>query len=1114
MAAFRETPPAWAGIGLALSASSAGGFALQQPTGELTSAELDFFEARIRPLLVEKCYECHSSQAQRLKGGLSLETRAGWEQGGESGAAIVPADPDGSLLVQAVRWGGELEMPPEERLAPAEIALLEEWVRRGAPDPRTDPGPAPAGDASREHWAFQPVSEPEPPAVADESWCRNAIDRFVLARLEAEGLEPAPEADRRTLLRRLSFDLIGLPPTPGEVAGFLANDSPDAWEQEIERLLASPHFGERQARAWLDLARYSDSNGLDENLALANAWRYRDWVVRAFNSDLPYDRFLTWQLAGDLLPEPADEVELRDRLVATGFLVLGPKMLAEQDKEKLVFDVVDEQLDVAFRAFQGLTLGCARCHDHKFDPLSQRDYTAVAGVFENTRTLANLEHVSRWNERELAPAAAIAERAARLAAADEARAALEGLEREARDALLRRAGQDFSRYLLAASAAARTAIVLEAEEWSRANLVRDESEFGTPASPVARTGAEGQQFAEYDLTLARAGRFRLEARLASAEARPVRVLLDGSVVAEAALAESTGSFGLDGQRWIPAGELELRAGRSVLRIERDGPVPHLDRWLLVPVEGAGEPAWPLVEPGLAGGLEPDFVRAWALRLESAERGADPELALWCAFARLEAEAFEARAALLAQELRARRAAGKLPWNPLVLGLLDGLSPLSLRELAGRYQALVAAAEHAVHTRAAGAQEPEDPALAALAGLVHGPASPFALPAAEQEALFPHARRAELAAARARLEEREREVPPAFDSALAVRDDAECADLRVFRRGDHLEPVGEPVPRGAPGFLGELVPALAAAPGASGRLELARWMLDPRHPLTARVAANRVWQACFGQGLVRTCSNFGLRGEAPSHPELLDWLAKELVRSGWSRKALLRLVCSSATYRQGCAASPAALAADPENRLFARANRRRLEAEALRDAQLAVAGTLERALGGTLLETKNGDYVTNDQSHDRVRYESPRRSLYLPIIRNAMFDLFATFDYPDPSVTVEARSVTTSPAQALYLLNAPGVLAASQALAESLPGGSDAALLGELYQRALQREPTPAERTRALAFLERALAAIPAPVTAGQAESGTASAVLPDRRLEVWSALAQTLLVSNEFLYVE
>jgi mono/diheme cytochrome c family protein len=405
------------------------------------AAAVKFFEERVRPVLAENCQECHGAQKQ--KGGLRLDSRAALLRGGDSGPAVLPGKPDNSLLIQAVRRGERVQMPPRRTLPPRAVADLAAWVRMGAPWPtdtaavRNEPasgGPAFTAE-EKAFWAFQTPVRPPVPAVRDAAWAHSPIDRFILAGLEAKGLRPAPPADKRTLLRRASFDLIGLPPTPEEINTFLADDTPDAFARVVERLLASPHYGERWGRHWLDVARYADSNGMDENLAYGNAWRYRDYVVAAFNKDKPYDQFVREQIAGDLLPAEGGEAAGLERLIATGFLSLGPKMLAEDDPVKMEMDIIDEQVDTVGRTFLGLTLGCARCHDHKFDPIPTADYYSLAGIFKSTRTMENFRVVARWQERPLG-----AEEAGRPLRLHEekisrARAAFDRLQRQAKEDL-------------------------------------------------------------------------------------------------------------------------------------------------------------------------------------------------------------------------------------------------------------------------------------------------------------------------------------------------------------------------------------------------------------------------------------------------------------------------------------------------------------------------------------------------------------------------------------------------------------------------------------------------------------------------------------------------------
>jgi hypothetical protein len=1006
------------------------------PAAPRDEAQEAFFESRVRPVLAARCYECHSHAAQKLKAHLYLDTREGWQRGGDSGAVIVEREPEASALVRAVRYEDALlQMPPKGKLPQNEIDDLVQWVRAGAYDPRTQPA-APASAAGkpdgRAHWAFQRVQAVEPPAVRDERWVRNPIDRFVLARLEQQGLAPAPEADKRTLLRRASYDLVGLPPTPAELAAFEADATPQAFERVVDRLLASPHYGERWGRRWLDLARYSDSNGLDENLAMAQAWRYRDWVVAALNRDLSYDQFVAQQLAGDLLPRPADEQELGAQLAATGFLVLGPKVLAEQDKRKLVMDVVDEEIDVTSKAVLGLTLACARCHDHKFDPWTQRDYYALAGVFKSTKTLANLDFVSRWNEVELATDEHKAARDAFQKSVAEADANVAGILKRGEEETGERWRGELAQDLLAAQGLLAGTQVLEAEEFVRGNVLVDRETWGTPADPIVRTGnAQRPQFAEYEFE--GGGTLAIEAHYAAQDARAVRVLLDGVELAKAGLGEATGSWFPEGQRWRTVGTREVANAVHVLRIESGTDLPHIDCFAI------RRPAAQAIAAALA------------VRLAKARKRPDPLLGSWTECA----SGFQLVATAVLAEWRAKKQK-----DAKAVGL-------------------------------------DDPNNERLRRFLVGPDGILTLPPDQLEAAFPEAVRTELAAARAARRELDAHTPPPIAKALGVSE-GEIVDVPVHIRGSHLNQAPSAEPRGFPALLAEIAPPPAIPGNASGRLQLAQWLADPANPLFARVMSNRIWQGHFGQGLVRTPSNFGLRGEAPTHPELLDWLAGEFVRSGWSLKAMHRLVMLSSSYRMDSRPAPAAAERDPENRLVSHQNRRRLEAEAVRDALLAASGRLDLALGGSLLPTKDGEYVTNDQSAEAAQYGSTRRSLYLPVIRNAVYDLFSTFDYADPSMAIEQRASTTDPSQALLLLNSPLAVGESQACARSLPALDDRARLEELWQRAYQRPPREEERLRAQAFLADHLAH----------DSGG------DARARAWESLCRALCASNEFLYVD
>lgn len=1114
---LRLLPTIHASPPLAVGALLLGG-AFLAPARQDSEEGLEFFESKVRPVLVEHCYSCHSSQAPRLKAELALDTREGLLAGGRGGALFVAGDVEASALIAAVRYRGDPQMPPDGPLDARDVAILEEWVRRGAPLPRGESVADSSATAMEKDdlWSLGALGDPKPPAVRDEDWCRNEIDRFVLAAMTAQGLEPAPRASRATLLRRASFDLTGLPPTAEEIAAFEADPAPDAWERRVDALLHSPHYGERQARAWLDLARYSDSNGLDENLSMSNAWRYRDWVVRAFDSGLSYDRFLTWQLAGDLIEDDPDSH--LDRLTATGFLVLGPKMLAEQDKAKLTFDVVDEQIDVAFRVFQGMTLGCARCHDHKFDPISQQDYTAVAAIFKSTRSLANLDFVSRWNERELALPAALAAREAaqaeRDAAASEVRRLRESAESTAQDAARARIGE----YLAEAARLSRGAILVQAEDHSRGNLIRDDSTYGTARTVIARTGAEGLQHSEYDLTFEQAGARTLLVRFAAEESRPVRVSIDGETRVEAALGEVHGSWRPDGMVWVDVGRFDFGAGRSVLRFERDGAMPHLDAILLLE-----QPIDPTAAAGDAG-LDSAMLLSILARMEAASSQHDALLDLFARFASSPSTGIDHANAAQAG---------------LIGSVLDGDAPTSLDELGRRAQRLFGTVDRLwaeLRAKTPDAERLESDSAQELRRLIHGDDSALALSAAEFEPRYADADRIAIAAAREVLKQREAALPMPFERALGVADGEIVAGLGLMRRGSHLDAGKALIPRGVPTRLAPSLATPALPADRSGRLELARWMLDSEHPLTSRVAANRIWQGLFGVGIVRTPSNFGHRGEAPSHPELLDWLARDLQRNGWSIRSLQRKILLSNAYACSSEARDDVVQLDPDNRWFSRRSRRRLEAEELRDAILAVGGLLDRSVGGSLLSIENGAYATNDQSKDAAAYDSPRRSIYLPIIRNSILDLFSAFDYPDPSVTLEARPQTASASQALYLMNAPLPIDVARGLARDAieREAGDRGRAAWLIRRVLARDAREHELSRASAFVAavssaaapstpmadgevvaaRASADVGGSADAAAAAEAAAMVTADDPTLRAWSLFAQALLISNEFLYVE
>ena len=811
----------FSGVSRWIAGAVAGWSAVALPAVEPAREHLDFFEKKIRPVLVERCYECHSAAAKKNKGGLTLDTRDGVLKGGDAGSVVAPGDPEKSKLIEAVRYKNrDLQMPPKSSLSSEQVRDLEQWVKLGAPDPRTEAVAQTGGkraltvEEGRQFWAFQPLANPSVPKVGNrQSAIGNPIDAFINAKLGEKKLAAAPAADKRTLIRRATFDLTGLPPAPEEVDAFLADKSPDAFAKVVDRLLASSTYGERWGRHWLDVARYADSNGLDENVAFGNAWRYRDYVVNSFNADKPYNRFVQEQIAGDLLPAEGTP-QRHEQLTALGFLSIGPKLLAEPDKVKLEMDLIDEQIETLGRAFLGMTFGCARCHDHKFDPVPTADYYALAAIFKSTRTMDDLKTIAKWHEPEVATPAE--------------RAVVEAHQRKAAD---------------------QKAAIAKLVATANKSLVTDKGLKEVPKN------AESQY--------------------------PTNVIA------------------------------ELKQLREALaKLEKDA----------------------------------------------------PEL-------------------------------------PSTMGVTDSTNVVKT--------------------------------------------------------------------------------------------------LPVHIRGSHLS-LGKPVPRGFPQVMQVASLRSEMPEKQSGRLELAQWLASPQHPLTARVMVNRIWRWHFGQGLVASTDNFGILGERPSHPELLDWLARKFIAEGWSVKAMHRHIMASAAYQR--ATKPAADArrsvVDSENRLLSHFPIRRLEAEEVRDSVLFVAGLLERTMGGKTIPVKNREFFFNHTSKDATTYDSPRRALYLPVVRNNVYDLFEQFDFPDPAVPNGNRNATVVAPQALLMLNSDLVGKAAEKFAASLlaSASDDVRRIELAYQKAYARPPTAKELARAKKFLT---------------DFRPDSAASPS----AWAVFCQSLLAANEFIYL-
>ncbi len=778
-----------------------------------TAGQVEFFEKRVRPLLVDACYECHKAGGKKIGGGLLLDSRAGIIKGGDSGAAIAPGDPDASLLIQAVRHSdATLTMPPKKKLPAEAIAVLEEWVKMGAPDPRTEDTVAALKassaidwDKARQWWSFKPVAAPKPPDVQAKAWPKTDLDRFVLAKVEAAGLKPAVDAEKRALLRRATFDLIGLPPTPEEVDAFVNDTSANAFAKVVDRLLESPRHGERWGRHWLDVVRYADTAGDNSDFPIPQMYRYRDWVIAAINRDLPYDQFIREQLAGDLLPAKSDQ-ERHEKIIATGYIANARRFGSRVDDYPQHL-TIEDTIDNVGRAFLGLSVSCARCHDHKFDPIPTTDYYGMYGVFQSTRY--------PWP----------------------------GIE-------------------------------LDQKQKDLVPLVSDE---------IAGAATKAHQ------------------------------------------------------------EEKNRLDQEVKRLE--GAVK----------ESAG-----------------DEKKLREKELEAAKKAVD----------------------------------------------------------------------------------------------------------------------------------KHRSTPLPFEQAYAVLDAKKIEDATVQFKGDPAKP-GERVRRR---FLTALHgDKVAVDDKSSGRAQLADWLASKENPLTARVMANRIWLHHFGKGIVPTPNDFGKQGKAATNPELLDYLASRFVESGWSMKAMHRLIMNSRTYQLSSARSEEALAKDPANELLSSFPRRRLDAEAVRDTLLALGGNLDLAEAGPHPFPPQTEWKFTQHNPFKAVYETPKRTVYLMTQRIQRHPFMAIFDGPDPAASTAQRTSSSTPLQALFLLNDKLVHEQSKHFAERVlkEGADDAERSRRAYLLALARPATKAELASGSLFL-----------TAVRAKLIEKQTALDQLDREAWQAYARVLFRLNEFVYVD
>jgi hypothetical protein len=937
-----------------------------------------FFETNIRPILVRQCLGCHSAESQPVMGGLRLDTREAAIKGGSRGAAIVPGKPADSLLLKAIRHtAGALRMPPGPKMKDADVALLATWVEMGAPwGAATTEATKPTQE---KFWAFVPPVQPAVPAVKDKSWVRSPIDSFVLAALEAKGLTPAKPADKRTLIRRASYDLTGLPPTPEEVQSFLADNSPKAFSRVVDRLLASPRYGERWGRHWLDVARYADSNGLDENLVYKNAFRYRDYVIAAFNKDKPFDQFLHEQLAGDLLP--TDDENLRyERLTATGFLSLGAKMLAEDDPVKMEMDIIDEQLDTTARAFMGLTVGCARCHDHKFDPISQADYYSLAGIFKSSKTMENFKVVAKWHEHVLAPKADRDRLLAHESKVEEKRKEISKITGLQNDKLASEAMNRMGAYLLAAAQVQRDQSIQVAPVESAPNaIVRDASSFD--AGNVPRTlekkksntpkDTKGPFFADYVVQAPVAGSYQLDVLNEEKGSGTADLWVNGVWMKQGASPVQNRAASPDAGGWSYIAIVPLKQGANTIRLEHASRFPYFEK-LLITQHTSQQTPLTIVQIANRHGVNPGYLMQLVDYLQRSNGATASALYAW---------------EILGTGARLSN------WASPVAKLFTDQPAGTPEALAARYEAYFQRA-------AKDGKDATDPGIKALFAFLKEKFGPFRAPDNVRR-YYPVDVREQLAMLDAQLKDMEAATPK-FAQAMGITEADSVGDLPIHLRGSHWT-LGEKAPRRFPkAIAGEQPPSIG--PTESGRLQLAQWMTQKDHPLTSRVIVNRIWRGHFGRGIVATMDNFGRLGEKPSNQALLDWLALRFIEDGWSIKSMHRLLMLSSVYQMSSEYTAKSAEVDPENILLWRMPRRRLEAEAIRDGIMSVSGGLLTSEGGSLLPYKDREYVANTARGGNIDYDRPIRAVYIPVVRSSMYDVFQAFDLPDPC----DRKVVMSP----------------------------------------------------------------------------------------------------------
>lgn len=912
----------------------------------------EFFEKKVRPILMTNCARCHNSKSKIAE--LDLTTSEGFAAGGEGGPVIDRDNLPNSRILKVISYEDTLKMPPKRKLGDEDIKVIGEWVKMGAPWPgastssMVESNPTTWRSSTREftddekkYWAYQPVSKQSPPPVKNSSWIKSPIDAFILNKLEEKGIEPSKPTDKTTLLRRATFDLTGLPPTESEIKDFLGDSSPKAFSKVIDRLLSSPRYGEKWGRHWLDVARYADSTGSDEDHRYPDAWKYRDYVIESFNKDRPYDQFVREQLAGDLLPHSSqnDGPVNRRGIIATGFLAIGPKAIAQQDKKKLLYDVYDEQVDVTTKAFLGLTVACARCHNHKFDPILTKDYYSLVGIFASTKSFKVVEGtVSQVVTKPL-------------------------VTKEEYDAWIIK--RDAHREQLKL----RNFAIAEIVDKEQTKLI--------------------------STTLPRMSDYMVAAR---------DVYLNGKKLSNIVTTRKLSASTL--KKWV-----------EYLK-------PATVRHHLV--------AWHKTDDPIKTSFE--YQQQFSNRLK---------------------EWNEKNEKWHQSYINAIKEGKKLPDRPEF-------------------------------------ESGEDRFFADLMFTKKGPYNV----SADNKQLFNIKDKNQIASLKEELKQLKKVEPPSPEMACAI-EEGENVNQKVFIRGDYRSE-GEPAPKAFPLILSPHTRQSENFTG-SGRQQLAEWITQPEHPLTARVMVNRVWQWHFGEGIVRTPDNFGKMGELPSHPELLDFMAQQFVSNGWSVKTLHKMIMLSNTYQISSETSDAAFTADPENRLFSRFNRRRLSVEEIRDSLLAIDASIDLTMGGTL-QSGTGTDSENDNKRLSLNPEKlTRRTVYLPLRRANLPTLLNLFDFGDAGTPSGKRQLTNVPTQALFWMNSEFLTERSKKLAQSLLNQTaieDKTRVDIAYRRILNRYVDNSETEQALTYIQ------------------SFKQKYSKSDLEGWQSFCRILMTSNDFVYVD